>query len=407
MSKRVLSDNDIATLESKQKRVISDDDMSKLESLPAEDQSSWLDSLSTGLQKIGESASLGLTKPINAVLDSFVWNPEKSYDKAMEDETNRIKAMEEKNPVASGIGTLIGSVATPMPIKGAGYLKNAGIGGAVGAISSGISNNSLEGGLAGGALGAGLGAGTHGLAQLLGKAGDIGMQAAIGKNKYTPGLGKQLASEGLIGTRGQMTSQVEKGLQTRGQEIGRLASEIPEIQGAPVRQAIQDAAGNIRLSDNSVRLNDIGEADLANRLAADIPESMSGAYAASRRRAAGASGFNKSGTPRSSFESNLDRAEQGALSRSLKEGYAAINPENANAMREADAAYSALIKAKKPLTQELTVPRSLFGIASTPFNLVGGALPTSAASRAAISTEKALDQFNPELMRLLFNSNRE
>lgn len=374
----------------------------QVETTPSE--TSFGEDLATGLESVGRAASLGLTKPINAAIDSFVWNPEKSFDQAMQDETQRIKAQEEASPLSSGIGTLIGSIAGPTPFKGTGLVKNMLSGAATGAISEGVSNADLGSGLKGAALGAGGGAALTGLGKLLGSVGDVGMQAAIGKRNYTPGLGKRLADEGLVGTQGMMRGQVERGLANRGQEIGALAASIPEIQGAPVRQAIQEVASSVKLPDGSVRLGDIADVDLANRLAADIPETMTGAYAAARRRAAGASGFNKSGAPRTSFESNLDRAEQGALSRALKEAFQGPNPD---AMREADAAYSALIKARKPLNSEDVIPKSLFGALTTPINAVGGALPLSSASRASLFGERVLDKNSPDLLKTLFNYNRD
>src|SRR3990167_10985964 len=88
------------------------------------------------------------------------------------------------------------------------------------ALGAGLSGGSALGSKVGGGLAALLGRGTT-------KIGDILMQKAVGLSKRIPGLGEQLAEAGLVGTKGMMGRQTEKGLEGAGKQIGELASKIP------------------------------------------------------------------------------------------------------------------------------------------------------------------------------------
>lgn len=255
--------------------------------------------------------------------------------------------------------------------------------------------------------------GAASLMELLGKGprklGDTLMQKAVGLKKYIPGLGENLANEGLIGTRGMLQNQVTKGLASRGQEIGDLAKSIPgEISNQAVADKIGDLAGRRMTSGGIIppeESKNIGQILGKAREVLQSPP-MSGeaqaemrAIAGRRARELGAYRTN----PSAALKSQLAGAEQAGRSEALKQAYSSAFPEAPNALAEADQAYGALSKAQSGLSQapsispyssaaKLAAP-ALGGLAGgyeggTPgaiLGTVGGAALASPAAQSALA----------------------
>lgn len=280
---------------------------------------------------------------------------------------------------------MTGGLSKAVPALGRGIVSGALEGGALGAAQS--PDDRLKGFLTGGAIQGGM----AGVGQALGKAGDIGMQLAVGRKKYTPGVGTELADQGLAGTRGMMKGQVEKRLGTVGDEMQQAASAIPEIDSRTLGQELGKKAaspytggGIIAPSGRDAEaLSTIGE--FADDVASRGMET--GAQALARRRAAGSSAYSaRSDLPKQNLTSQLSKSEQQMYSDALKQA-------GGEPMIAADRSYAALKKAQKGLGEE--APLTGFGALSRPISTVGGALPTSIVSQGAVKGGKLADFLAP------------
>lgn len=280
---------------------------------------------------------------------------------------------------------MTGGLSKAVPALGKGILSAILEGGALGAAQS--PDDRLKGFLTGGALQGGM----QGIGQALGKAGDIGMQLATGRKKYTPGVGTELANQGLAGTRGMMKGQVEKRLGAVGDDMQRAASAIPEIDSRTLGQELGKKAaspytggGIIAPSGRDAEaLSTIGE--FADDVASRGMET--GQQALARRRAAGSSAYSaRSDLPKQNLTSQLSKSEQQMYSDALKKA-------GGEDMVNADRSYAALKKAQKGLSEE--APLTGFGALSRPISTVGGALPTSIVSQGAAKGGKLAEFLAP------------
>lgn len=259
-----------------------------------------------------------------------------------------------------------------------------------------------------------------GLAQLLGKpfgsAGDYLMQKAAGMKKYIPGVGKTMADEGMIGTKGMLRKQAESSLTKHGQRIGELAAKIPgEIDNAPVADKIGSLAERRILSTGEIPAEEskaVGQIlGKAHEVAASPP--MSGKLQAEMRAMAGRRaremGAYKT-VPSAQVKSQLASAEQAGRSEALKQAYGKAFPNQPNALAESDAAYSALSKVQAGLNNpdslsafEWATKLSPAAIGAAtgglPGAAIGAALSTSAGQsitgRGLIGLEKLIGNSGP------------
>lgn len=280
---------------------------------------------------------------------------------------------------------------------GSGIFKQAAEGGLLGAAQS--PDDRLKGFLTGGALQGGI----AGVGKAVGKIGDVGMQIAVGRKKYTPGVGTELADAGVVGTQRQMQNQVARGLKSSGEEMGRIASEIQQpINASKIGQEISSEAsapytgGGIinpaaRDAEAIKAIQEFGQ-DVSSRGQEPAIEALA------RRRAAGSSAYSaKSGEPKQNVMSQLSKREQQKYSEALKEADPRMVP--------VDTRYAALKKGEKALNEEPTLPRSLLGLASmTSKSIPGGSLATSAASQAAVKGGRGLEQFLAPMSRQIATS---
>lgn len=257
-----------------------------------------------------------------------------------------------------------------------------------------------------------------------GYVGDRMLQGAVGLKKYVPGLGTQLAEEGVIGTRNMMRDQVAKGLERRGQEIGSLAKGINEVPTDVASQRVLSKATKHVQADGYVHPEDLKNFEYLQGSADSIASRggetgvISGEAAASARSSAGARARQAGAyrdNPSEIMKAQAAKAEQGGWSQALKDAYAKANPNQPNLLAEADTAYGSLAQASKALSQPEKLSSSVAGLAAKtglgaligyqaggPEGAIAGAafgtpLAQSAVARTAIGASKLAKFLNPAL----------
>lgn len=303
---------------------------------------------------------------------------------------------------------LSGGIGGPMGLansKALSGLKNFFMGsapkriataGALGAGSGAISDpeNPGSGALKGLLTGAGIAAGGEGLAGLSKGAGDIAMQIAVGRKKYTPGVGTELANQGIVGTKGMMQSQVNKRLGKVGQQMQQAAENVPgtpisspqiaqEIAESPVGKTGQVAAPAEPSAADKTTMEEIQ--NFINDISGRGNESA--AQALARRKAAGERAYRHKEVASTSLMPQLSKQEQIATSKQLKD----VSPEIA----ALDPQYAALKKGQAGLEAPLSLPQSLMGLASTGITKLPGiggvgSLGASLAGQTATKVGQAL-----------------
>lgn len=286
------------------------------------------------------------------------------------------------NNALGGVG---GGLARAVPQLGRGALGAAAEGALMGAAQA-PEGERTKGALMGGGVQGGL----SGLAKLLGKAGDVAMQVGVGRKKYTPGVGTELADQGLVGTRGMMRKQAEKRLGAVGQEMGDIASQIPEIDARRIgeemsSELVAPLTGGGQIAPSARDLGTVGQLqDFATDVSSRGVET--GAQAAARRRAAGASAYSaRTQDPKLSPIAQASKLEQQKYSAALK----AADPR----MAPIDASYAALKKAQKSLGEE--APLTGLGLISRPVSTLGGAAATTIAGQAGVKGGKLAEFLSP------------
>lgn len=224
------------------------------------------------------------------------------------------------------------------------------------------------------------------------KGGDVLMQKAIGAPKIIPGFGEQMAEQGLMGTKAGMQGQATKGLESSGQKISELSSQIPgKIPQDEVANKIASLANSKMTPSGFVRPED---QPVVNRLlgkAEDFAKSepLSGAEMASRRALAGRSareaGAYKT-QPSQQIKSKVASAEQAGYSESLKKAYRDAFPDNSEALADADKQYSVLSQAK----QIMDKPQAVGGLKDFLSQYTPTSLMESIGGRASIGAGKGI-----------------
>lgn len=216
------------------------------------------------------------------------------------------------------------------------------------------------------------------------KIGDVGMQVGVGRKKYTPGVGTELADQGVWGTRQMMKDQVEKGLEDSYETMYRRASDIPEIDARVIGNEIRSEMASPLNGRGTlqVRDRDLEALQTINAFSDDIAQhgTETGTQALARRRAAGASGFNpRSDVPKTSLMGQLSKLEQKKYSEALK----AADPTGQ--LATADKTYGALKRAQKSLNEEASL--SGLGLLSRPVQALGGVGEVTATSLGQAATK--------------------
>lgn len=326
---------------------------------------------------------------------------------------------------------------TPLTLKGqvtrdaygneidfAGAMGNALAGGGAGALGKvapalkGVIGSILEGGAMGAAQspddrlggflkGGGAQGALSGLGKALGKSGDIAMQVAVGRKKYTPGVGTKLADEGLWGTQGGMKKQVESGLSDSYEQMLRSAEGAAPVDSRAIGTQVYDdvtgpMTGRGRMTPSSA---DVPKVTQAREFADDIRArgEEPATIALERRKAAGKRAYSeKTDAGRSTPMGDLSKKEQILYSDALKKADAT------GKLAEADARYAALKRAERGLNEETSLPRSMMGVASFTGNkLPGGALVSSSVGQAGVKGGRLAEFLAPLSRQAAVGGSRE
>jgi hypothetical protein len=262
---------------------------------------------------------------------------------------------------ASMLGGGLPNIVSSGASKLAQFLGKVGQEAALGAAAAGPDNRTAGALTAGGASAAG-----QGLAKLLGATGDVSMQIAAGRKKYTPGVGTKLADEGLWGTKGMMADQTAARLKESGEALSKSASEIPgtPIDSSQIAQNVWDKVSKPRLSGVGIKPSsaDLPELNQMANYVEDIASrgQLRGEGAVGYARAAGDRAYGLRDVAGASTPKQLAKLEQIELSNALK------NADKTGKFAKEASRYSALKKAEKGLQEEVSLPRSAMGLASLP-----------------------------------------
>lgn len=199
---------------------------------------------------------------------------------------------------------------------------------------------------------AAMGVGAQALGGMAGSGGDRLMQRAVGRNRYTPGVGQELADQGVWGTRGMMKNQVASAKSNVYDQMNDLVSQQNNFNA--LRNS-NDIANNVRgLGDrfnfgNTTSILDQPRINEIENAAKDIelrgwedPKTMLGRRAAAGGRVPPA-GWDKS-DPTQALRGAISKAEQQGYSTALKDAVPGLSP--------LDNTYSALAKAGSALNRE-------------------------------------------------------
>lgn len=376
-----------------------------------------------GLENFANKATFGNLPRMQAAVGSALGLGD--ADQLRKENVDRLAQENQNSPNASLVGKALGIGATMLPVGvaaapasalgriGAGALQGA----ATGALEEPDATKSglqLADRAKNAAYGAGLGGAitgaTEGIGALLRKGGDAAMQIAVGRKKYTPGVGTTLADEGVWGTKGMMADQVANKLDERGQEISDLAKQIPtgSINSPSIASDIQATASKpLTVPGANPSSSDVDKLNAINSFTDDIASrgAESGEQALQRRIAAGQRSYRGKEDPLQSLIGNLSKQEQQQYSSALKNAHQAAT--GSDAMSVADNAYGALKRAQKGLDEDPSLPRSLFQALSIPAtHIPGGSIGASTAGQVA--TKAGQNVSNPQarqgLLDLLLQS---
>lgn len=255
------------------------------------------------------------------------------------------------------------------------------------------------------------GAGTQGLmsnaGQALGKIGDVGMQVAVGRKKYTPGVGEALADEGLWGTQGMMKKQTDEGMSEAYGEMLEAAKNSGPLDSRQIgRQVYEDYTGPMtgrgRMIPSSADTPKIMQAaefadDIKSRGNTNAMEGLE------RRKAAGKRAYSeKTGDGRSTPIGEMSKKEQILYSDALKRAdrTAKIDPNTnevvSGKMMEADKRYAALKRAERGLSEEQSL--TTIGRIARPVQMFGAPL-TSTVGQVGVKGGRGLEKFLAPLTR--------
>jgi hypothetical protein len=279
------------------------------------------------------------------------------------------------NALSAGGGATLGKAVPALR----GVLGSALEGGVLGATQA-PEGDRLKNFLAGGAIQGGLGA----AGKLLGKAGDVAMQIAVNRKKYTPGVGTKLANEGLWGTQAGMKNQVQSGLADSYEDMLRAAQGAKPVDSRAIgTQVYEDITGPMTGRGRMVPSSaDVPRINQAQEFADDIRSrgEEPATQALERRKAAGKRAYSeKTDAGRATPMGELSKKEQILYSNALKQA------DETGKLAAADERYAALKRAERGLEQEASLPKSVMGVASMSASKIpGGALASSTLGQAGV-----------------------
>lgn len=343
-----------------------------------------------------------------------------------------------KSPVVDGGAPLaLPAEAVPALGKAAEWLNSSAPKRILAAGAQGAASDP-EHPVMGGLKGAAMAAVPETLAGLLGKTGDAAMQFAVERKKFTPGLGTDIANEGVWGTKAGMQTQVGNKLNDAGQQIHDLVDQIP---GRPIdaKQIASNIAsdsqkpftipdGGVPSAADKPKLDAIGNfaQDVADRGIETAPQALQ------RRIAAGTRGYKGKENPLASLLGDLSSKEQQGYSSALKDAYREAAPSQVpegglfsspstnvkaaegistadpEALARADKSYSVLKKAQKGVDEETSIPQGLWGAMHNIHYVPGSSLGSSIVGQGLVKGSQAIDALNnPILRQILLNKSSQ
>jgi hypothetical protein len=374
---------------------------------PSNRESLW--STLTGPDKLSDIASTNVSRMRDMQANPTPKQPDNSTVMDRLKDPDNWKAMAgygpkaDTNVVDPSTPLALPAAALPKAVQAAAEFANStaprriALGAAQGAATE--PSSPIWGAVKGGAMAAG----GELVSGLMGRMGDATMQAAVGRKKFTPGIGTTLADEGVVGTRNGMTDQVNEKLASRGGEIRDLAKQIPAgaIDANKIGSEISAEASRPMLvpgaepsAQDAAKLGKIQEFanDVSGRGAED------GEQALARRIAAGGRSYNGKEDPLQSLLGNLSKSEQIKYSSALKDAH--MQATGTPDLAEADSAYGALKRAQSSLNEPVTLPKSLMGIASQSAHILpGGSLALSSVGQALVKGGQTAKVLNNPLLR--------
>ena len=404
---KVISDDEMAALEANQpKKVISDDEMAQMEAAPQS---------AAPYKSPGEGE--GFLSDVKArITDPNRWKAIAGMDSPAKPDMVAGSPPPVALPtgaVAQGSSWIAKALGTDAPrqavakapeaiSKLANFLNaSAPRRVAASAVQGAVTNPDDP--LAGAAKSAAFSAGGETVAKLLKAPGDVAMQAGVGRRKYSPGVGTELADEGVWGTRGMMKGQVNKGLERTGSTLHELADEIPDAPiNAPQmgRNIAQGAAKPMAVPGGAPSSADIPKIEKIREFGEDVASRgmETGPQALARRIAAGQRGYRGKEDPLQSLLGQLSKQEQIQYSQGLKGAHEAAT--STSRFADTDRRYGALKRAQSSLNEDITIPRSLMGLLSQSAHAIpGGSLTLSTIGQAATKAGQAADKVNNPLLR--------
>lgn len=319
--------------------------------------------------------------------------------------------------------------------------QGAGLAGAqaAGSDPGDLKSKAASGGIAA-LLGGGMSAAAEGVSAVGSKLGDYLMQRSVGMRKNTPGAGNRLVDQGVWGTKNHMTSQVESKLPEAENTVQEIVSGLPDkADPSEISAAVASRGDKFVLPNGEIPPNVQPDAAKVQSAAKGIsqlggyqPEVPSSSYEAvtgrtqygdpvsearttpgtpekkgslsmqdvlGLKRQGDWVGYTNSGTPASSLDSELGRAQADA-SRSI------LERASGGASKDALADEQALILAKKALTKPETIHQG--GPSSIFFGKVPGqSLMGSTAAHAAQKGGEFVGDATPKITQSLFGEKKD
>ncbi len=302
-------------------------------------------------------------------------------------------AAAEANPQANkmfaniGTGLAVGGAAgaATQGLTGlTGLAARTGVNAGGGALQQYLSNKEngrpgSEGVGAAAALGGGVSLAGEGVSALAGKLGDYLMQKSVGMRKYMPGMGTNLADQGVVGTKNMMANQVDTKL---GEQEGYLQDLVKDLKGTVNSSEIADAVGQKAKQftlPSTGQASPFSQAELSK--VRDMSDKLGGMGDLSAqdllalKRQGDYMGYTNAGNQATSTEASLGRAGANAARGALKE----MSPDVADTLLNEQA----LLTAQKGLTKPETIHQ---GVGSSLFfgKVPGQSLAGSVAGQTAV-----------------------
>lgn len=323
------------------------------------------------------------------------------------------------------VGPLVGAGKTAAARVGISGLANAGLG-----FARKPEEDTLENRGIGALISGGLGVAGQGLGEGASRLGDWLMQKAVSMKNYVPGAGKELANQGVIGTKGMMQNQVAKALPEQEAALQKAVNSLEGvIEPDDIAEAVSNRAKGYIPAPGSSGPLPVPEqnkpfVDAALNRANEVMGrgNLSPSEALNVSRAIAKPAYGMTGEPLNSFKNKLSQTEAGSIKDALK---SLGDAQDVPGVRQSLASEAALIKASKGLNKPENLASVLsrsalkaaigggagYQMGGKEGAVAGAALSTplglSSMGRAAIGAGKAAPYVTPALIDALRGTKRK